>query len=79
MEMLVQFKETVVPHRWGSETLRLGQSYDFWRAYSLFVARGASFVSQQMQMMLRGTQINYMPDKIHLSIIIINTNDQIVV
>ena len=45
MEMLVQFKETVVPRRWGSETLRLGQSYDFWRAYSLFVVRGASFVS----------------------------------
>ena len=79
MEMLVQFKETVVPRRWGSETLRLGQLYDFKRAYSLFVARGASFVSEQMQMMLRGTQINYMPDKIHLIIIIINTNDQIVV
>ena len=45
MEMLVQFKETVVPRRWGSETLRLAQSYDFWRAYSLFVGRGASFVS----------------------------------
>ena len=79
MEMLVQFKETVVARRWGSETLRLGQSYDFWREYSLFVGRGASFVSEQMQMMLRGTQINYMPDKIHLIIIIINTNDQIVV
>ena len=78
MESLV-FKETVVPRRWGSETLRLGQSYDFWREYSLFVARGASFVSQQMQMMLRGTQINYMPDKSHLIIIIINTNDQILV
>ena len=44
VERLV-FKETVLPRRWGSETLRLGQSYDFWRAYSLFVARGASFVS----------------------------------
>ena len=45
VERLV-FKETVVPRRRGSETLRLGQSYDFWRAYSLFVARVASFVSE---------------------------------
>ena len=63
MERLV-FKEAVVLHRWGSETLKLRQSYDFKRAYSLFVARGASFVSHK---------INYMPD------IIINANDQIVV
>ena len=30
------------------------------------------------QMMLRGTQINYMPSKSHLIIIIINTQGQIV-
>ena len=32
----------------------------------------------RLQMMLRGTQINYMPDKSHVIIIIINTRGQIV-
>ena len=32
----------------------------------------------RVQMMLRGTQINYMPDKSHAIIIIINTQGQIV-
>ena len=32
----------------------------------------------RVQMMLRGTQINYMPDKTYVSIIIINTQAQIV-
>ena len=32
----------------------------------------------RVHMMLRGTQINYMPDKSHLIIIIINTQGQIV-
>ena len=41
----------------------MGQSHDFWRAYSLFVARVASFALER----------NYMPDKSHLIIIIINT------
>ena len=48
----------------------IGQSHDFWRAYSLFVARVASFAPEReaharAQMMLRGTQINYMADKSH--------------
>ena len=32
----------------------------------------------RVEMMLRGTQINYMPDKSHVIIIIINTQGQIV-
>ena len=32
----------------------------------------------RVQMMLRGTQINYMPDKSHVIIIIINTQGHIV-
>ena len=47
----------------------IGQSHDFWRAYSLFVARVASFAPER----------NYMPDKSHLIIIIINTQGQMVV
>ena len=46
-----------------------------------FVARVASFApkrSARAQMMLRGTQINYMTDKRHAIIIIINTQGQIV-
>ena len=41
----------------------MGQSHDFWRAYSLFVARVASFAPER----------NYLPDQSHLIIIIINT------
>ena len=44
-----------------------------------FVARVASFAPErEAQMMLRGTQINYMTDKSHAIIIIINTQGQIV-
>ena len=32
----------------------------------------------RVQMMLRGTQINYMPDKSHLIIIIVNEQGQVV-
>ena len=54
----------------------IGQSYDFWRAYSLFVARVASVrpCGAKVEMMLLGTQINYMADKSHLIIIITRTN-----
>ena len=47
----------------------IGQSHYFWRAHSLFVARVASFAPER----------NYMPDKSLLIIIIINTQDQMVV
>ena len=54
----------------------IGQSYDFWRAYSLFVARVASLrpCGAKVQMMLLGTQINYMSDESHLIIIITRPN-----
>ena len=59
--------------------VKIGQSHDFWRAYSLFVSLVASFAPErEAQMMLRGTQINYMTDKSHAIIIIINTQGQIV-
>ena len=46
------------------------------RAYSLFVARVVSFTFVQVSFMLRGTQINYMPDK--SQVIIINGQGQMV-
>ena len=55
----------------------IGQSHDVWRSYSLFVARVTSFATVQV-MLLRGTQINCMPNKSHVIIIIINTLGQIV-
>ena len=50
----------------------------FFRAYSLFVARVVSFTFVQVSFMQRGTQINYMPDKSQVIIIIINAQGQIV-
>ena len=39
---------------------------------------GVEWSGARVQMMLRGIQINYMPDKSYVIIIIINTQDQIV-
>ena len=43
-----------------------------------FGGRIVEWSGARVQMMLRGTQINYMPDKSHVIIIIINTQAQIV-
>ena len=64
-------------------TALIGQSHDFWRAYSLFVhvTRVASFLrpsGARLQIMLRGTQMTYLPYKSHVIVIIINTQGQIV-
>ena len=43
-----------------------------------FGGRIVEWSGARVQMMLRGTQINYMPDKSYVIIIIINTQAQIV-
>ena len=50
----------------------LGQLHDFWRAYSLIVARLALFAPERSESAneLRGPQIYYMFDKKHFFIII---------
>lgn len=59
---------------------KLGQSRDFWRTYGLFQARVASFAPERSDGANGATRdTNYMPDKSHLIIIIINTQGQIVV
>ena len=60
---------------------RIGQSHDFWRAYSLFVARVASFAPERSEGAndaMRDTNNLYMTNKSPLIIIIINTQGQIV-
>ena len=60
----------VVPARSCSFIVSVNRTIKFWRACSLSEA--------MVQMMpLIGTQINYMPDKCHVIIIIINTQGQI--
>ena len=71
---LLQPANNLKPNSMGYELL-ISESHDFWRVYTLFVARPGSIICAQM---LRGTQINYMRDKSHVIIIIVITQGQIV-
>ena len=70
----------VVPARSCSFIVSVNRTIKFWRACSLCGPRSIIFAPSEamVQMMpLIGTQINYMPDKCHVIIIIINTQGQI--